>query len=87
LYLNGNALNGTIPSTMVHLTNLNEVFLAQNRLTGLVPPLPFSQYNGSTNGGCGFDAPDECGRGSGCNHFRCPLPHGAKSYPCYIHCK
>jgi hypothetical protein len=44
--------------------------LAQNILTGTVPPLPFSQYAGE----CYFDSLDD---GDRTNHFKCPLPSAA----------
>jgi hypothetical protein len=45
------------------------LYLYGNKLTGIVPPLPFEQYNGS----CALDRPGNCTEPD-CNHFKCPLP-------------
>jgi hypothetical protein len=57
-------------------------------LTGLVPPLPFKQYD---NGGCWLD--NQPCYTPNCNHFKCPLPAGSEQctyttghYP-GVHCK
>jgi hypothetical protein len=72
--LQSNDLHGTIPSSLAKLSEMSLLWLYDNRLTGLVPSLPFAQY---TNGECRLDAPSACTKPS-CNHFKCPLPAGHK---------
>jgi hypothetical protein len=62
----------TVPSSLSTLTALKGVDLANNRLSGLVPPLPFGQY---TIHCCLEDASR--------NRFACPLPAGADLCTCF----
>jgi hypothetical protein len=73
LALSYNSLTGTIPSSLTSLKALTLLYLFENKLTGLVPPL--SLYPG-TNGGCALDVPAQCTQPY-CNHFTCPLPPGS----------
>jgi hypothetical protein len=58
---------------------LNEISLHTNKLTGLVPPLPFAQYTDPKHGGlCFLDFPAYCINEPNCNHFKCPLPAGSE---------
>jgi hypothetical protein len=60
---------------------LTDLELNSNKLTGIVPPLPFAQYSD----GCYLDSPDYCTEPE-CNHFKCPLP--PNSDKCFsVHCK
>jgi hypothetical protein len=68
--LNGNELSGTIPSTFANLKKLNFTNLAQNKLTGPVPPLPFAQYTFVCVLDAGAGSPDLPNH----NRFACPLP-------------
>jgi hypothetical protein len=86
MYLPGNNLRGTIPSSLAKLSKLTVLALYDNRLTGLLPPLPFAQYTGGDPGyGCHLDAPS-CTEPN-CNHFKCPLPAGSKQCNGGVHCK
>jgi hypothetical protein len=40
----GNELTGRIPSKLAKLKKLTDPYLYENKLTGIVPPLPFEQY-------------------------------------------
>jgi hypothetical protein len=85
-----NNLRGTIPSSLAKLSKMTALALAYNRLTGLVPSLPFAQYTG--NVGCRLDSPSgqyACTEPN-CNHFKCPLPAGSKQCKdegAGVHCK
>jgi hypothetical protein len=73
-----NNLRGTIPSSLAKLSKMATLDLDRNRLTGLVPSLPFAQYN--FNGGCILNLPSgqyTCTEPN-CNHFKCPLPAGSE---------
>jgi hypothetical protein len=78
LDLNNNSLTGSIPSEIGALVALSGFNVACNNLSGIVPPLPFSQYSG-VGYGCEMQyervhAPD--------NHFSCPLPKHASASEC-----
>jgi hypothetical protein len=80
MILHENNLRGTIPSSLAKLSKMTTLFLYSNRLTGLLPPLPFAQYNYDGNG-CDLDNPSDaryhCTEPN-CNHFKCPLPAGSE---------
>jgi hypothetical protein len=78
MYLSSNNLKGTIPSSLASLSKVTGIQLFENALTGLVPPLPFKQYNGWCELDAGaFPASDGC-KEPNCNHFKCPLPAGSE---------
>ena len=62
LYLQRNMLTGPVPASLKHLP-LTALRLDGNRLSGVVPPLPFAEYRSY----CDMSG----------NAFDCPLPSGA----------
>jgi hypothetical protein len=72
-----NNLRGTIPSSLAKLSKMTTLTLNNNRLTGLVPSLPFAQYTDRYGGECVLDNPTGCTEPN-CNHFKCPLPAGSE---------
>jgi hypothetical protein len=88
LHLSFNRLTGSIPSALANLKKLARVYLDQNNLGGIVPPLPFEQYSTGTptSGACSLDNPKLC-QGPVCNRFSCPLPanlYNSSFWPCLI---
>jgi hypothetical protein len=74
---------------LASMTKLTDIVLYGNALTGLVPPLPFTQYKSQY--GCYLNAnPGQCTEPK-CNHFKCPLPAGSEQCKEYgsagVHCK
>jgi hypothetical protein len=59
-------MKGSIPEALARLEQLAVLALWRNRLTGVVPSLPFKNY---TNDGCYLQYPT-----SPSNHYTCPLP-------------
>jgi hypothetical protein len=59
-------IKGSIPARLGDLKQLTTLELHRNRLTGVVPSLPFNQY---TKSNCYLQAPT-----SPTNNFTCPLP-------------
>jgi hypothetical protein len=75
----GNNLRGTIPSSLAKLSEMNELRIDHNRLTGQVPSLPFAQYTNTSDGRgeCALGESKGCTKPN-CNHFKCPLPAGSE---------
>jgi Leucine-rich repeat (LRR) protein len=70
LNLAQNFILGTLPGELVSLKKLQSIEFDNNRLTGLVPPLPFDQYK--------FCALDSIGGWlHHTNRYACPLPPNA----------
>ena len=57
-------MKGSIPEALGDLEQLQYLVLEQNRLTGVVPSLPFKNYKS-----CYLQYPT-----SPSNHYTCPLP-------------
>jgi Leucine-rich repeat (LRR) protein len=76
-----NNLRGIIPSSLAKLSKMNTLILSSNHLTGLVPSLPFAQYN-TDSGRCVLDDASDCTEPN-CNHFKCPLPAGSEQCKWY----
>jgi hypothetical protein len=72
LYLTNGALTGTIPNGIADLDALTGLEFQNNRLTGVVPNLPFQNYTAH----CGLTM-------GGTNMFTCPLPPGARRCTMY----
>jgi hypothetical protein len=82
MLLGDNNLRGTIPSSLAKLSKMTELTLFWNRLTGLLPSLPFAQYTYAESyyGQCALALPSgqfACTEPN-CNHFKCPLPAGSE---------
>jgi hypothetical protein len=61
--------------------------LAQNKLTGLIPPLPFVQYSDFCALTDEDNRPGNCTTPN-CNHFKCPLPGTLKGVTtCGVYCE
>jgi hypothetical protein len=86
LQLFNSNLKGTIPSSLASLTQLTDLALGENALTGLVSLLPFKQYRDR----CILDYPGSCTEPN-YNHFKCPLPAGSEqckdAVGAGVHCK
>jgi Leucine-rich repeat (LRR) protein len=66
LDVSNSALNGTIPTSLVHFTNLQTLRLQGNTLTGLVPALPTNLLKGTS---CNLQRAMHPS-----NRYSCPLP-------------
>ena len=74
---------------MYSLAALRQLDLSCNRLSGLLPKLPFEQYSdGCFLGGPELEqCPDGSDRGpTSRNQFACPLPPGADAAGCQASC-